>query len=159
MFAVAHFLGWFVKAVMLRSWKMCWFISGLWEIGEIIFAGMLPSFKECWWDQFLLDLLLCNGLGIACGVKLCTYLELKQYKWEGTLNIPHRRGLLKRAVLQFTPESWTVVQWLPFESPRRFLSIFCLTMAFLVAEMNSFLLKHIFKVPASDSVNFWRLVF
>jgi len=158
LFVVAHFLGWLVKAVMLRSWKMCWFISGLWEMGEVIFATMLPNFAECWWDQFLLDFLLSNGLGIICGFKLCTYLELKLYEWDGIMSIPNRRGQIKRAALQFTPESWTVVEWLPLESPRRFLSLFFLTIAFLVAELNTFLLKHIFKIPSSDMMNFWRLV-
>ena len=32
---------------------------------------------ECWWDQWLLDVLLANGLGIYIGLKLATYLETK----------------------------------------------------------------------------------
>ena len=36
---------------------------------------------ECWWDQVFLDVLICNGLGIYVGRKLCDYLEFKQYSW------------------------------------------------------------------------------
>jgi len=158
LFVVAHFFGWLVKAIMLRSSRICWFISGLWELSEVIFSQMLPNFAECWWDQLGLDFLICNGLGIVVGGWLCGIFDLREYRWEGILRLPRKRDKIKRAFLQFTPASWTVVEWDPLESPRRFLMVLVLIYGCLLVELNTFLLKHIFRVPSSDSINFWRLV-
>lgn len=38
---------------------------------------------ECWWDQIILDVLLCNALGIEVGIWLCKQLEVKEYRWSG----------------------------------------------------------------------------
>ncbi|VDQ04428.1 unnamed protein product [Trichobilharzia regenti] len=63
----------------------------------------MPNFSECWWDSLILDVLVCNGLGIQCGMWLCRWLEMRDYKWDSIRNIPSARGKLKRAFLQFTP--------------------------------------------------------
>lgn len=98
-----------------------------------MFAHLLPNFVECWyvstfflfeyslihhplisinrWDAIVLDILLCNGLGIWVGMKLCQYLEMREYKWESIKDIHSTSDKIKRAVLQFTPESWTHVRW------------------------------------------------
>jgi hypothetical protein len=41
------------------------------------------------------------------------YLEAKHYSWAGIADIPGLKGKARRALLQFTPESWTVVDWEP----------------------------------------------
>lgn len=46
------------------------------------FRHLLPNFYECWWDAFLLDVLLCNGLGIWLGMWICRRLEMRNYHWE-----------------------------------------------------------------------------
>ena len=28
---------------------------------------LLPNFNECWWDRWLLDVLICNNIGIVAG--------------------------------------------------------------------------------------------
>lgn len=33
-------------------------------------------------------MLVCNGLGIYCGMKTLEWLSLKTYKWQGLWNIP-----------------------------------------------------------------------
>lgn len=53
----------------------------MWEITEVTFAHLLPNFIECWWDALILDVLVCNGLGIWCGLKICKMLEMREYKW------------------------------------------------------------------------------
>lgn len=58
-----------------------WAISIMWEITEIAFAHLLPNFVECWWDALILDVVLCNGFGIWCGLKICKILEMREYKW------------------------------------------------------------------------------
>lgn len=49
---------------------------------QIAFSHLLENFKECWWDSILLDILICNGLGIHFGLYLCQKLEMRKYYWE-----------------------------------------------------------------------------
>ena len=36
----------------------------------MVFGHLLPNFYECWWDNMILDVLLCNGLGIFTGMQV-----------------------------------------------------------------------------------------
>lgn len=72
-------------------------------LSKVAFSHILPNFNECWWDSLILDILVCNGLGIQCGMWLCRWLEMRDYQWDSIRNIPSARGKLKRAFLQFTP--------------------------------------------------------
>ena len=73
--------------------------------------------------QWILDFLVCNGLGIVCGMMTCHYLEMKSYHWRGLWKIPTLKGKLKRAVGQFTPYSWTTYQWGYTDSFKRFVFV------------------------------------
>lgn len=149
-FALGHFLGWAFKAVLIRHMGILWAISVMWEITEVAFAHLLPNFVECWWDALILDVLLCNGFGIWCGLKFCKILEMREYKWVSIRDISSTTGKIKRAVLQFTPESWTAVRWLdPKSTYMRFLAVAQLVLFWQVTELNTFFLKHIFEMPPS----------
>lgn len=149
-FALGHFLGWAFKAVLIRHMGILWAISIMWEITEVAFAHLLPNFVECWWDALILDVLLCNGFGIWCGLKFCKILEMREYKWVSIRDISSTTGKIKRAVLQFTPESWTAVRWLdPKSTYMRFLAVAQLVLFWQVTELNTFFLKHIFEMPPS----------
>lgn len=131
----------------------------MWEITEIAFAHLLPNFVECWWDAVILDVILCNGFGIWCGLKLCQLLEMREYKWASLKEISTTRGKLKRAVMQFTPESWTHVRWLdPKCTYMRFLAVCQLVIFWQVTELNTFFLKHIFEMPPSHPLVIGRLL-
>lgn len=69
------------QAILIRHMGILWAISIMWEITEIAFAHLLPNFVECWWDALILDVVLCNGFGIWCGLKICKILEMREYKW------------------------------------------------------------------------------
>ncbi|CAH8553880.1 unnamed protein product [Schistosoma turkestanicum] len=158
-FALAHFCGWLIKAVLLRHHIIAWTLSINWEITEVAFSHILPNFNECWWDSLILDILVCNGLGIQCGMWLCRWLEMRDYQWDSIRNIPSTRGKLKRAFLQFTPRSWIPTRWLHPDSS--ILRSFLLTQLILVwqlAELNSFFLKHIFIVKPSHILTQLRLL-
>lgn len=107
-FAVAHFFGWVVKAILLRHRIIAWTLSITWEITEVAFAHILPNFSECWWDSLFLDVLVCNGLGIQLGMWLCKWLEMRNYEWESIRNISSTKGKLKRVFLQFTPSRFVL---------------------------------------------------
>ena len=67
-------------------------------------------------------------------------------------------GKIKRAVLQFTPSSWTPVRWLdPNCTYMRFVAICQLVLFWQVSELNTFFLKHIFEMPPSHPIVVARL--
>ncbi|KAG5441338.1 Phosphatidylserine synthase 2 [Clonorchis sinensis] len=158
-FALAHFAGWVVKTILLRHRMIAWTLSINWEITEIAFSHILPNFNECWWDSLLLDVLICNGLGIEVGMLLCRWLEIRDYRWDSIRDIRGARGKLKRAVLQFTPGSWTYTRWLHRDSSvlRSFL-LSQLIIVWQLAELNSFFLKHVFIVKPSHPLTQLRLL-
>lgn len=58
-----------------------WAISAMWEITEVQFAHLLPNFVECWWDALILDVIICNGIGIWVGLRICKLMEMREFKW------------------------------------------------------------------------------
>ncbi|KAJ8918419.1 hypothetical protein NQ315_008116 [Exocentrus adspersus] len=158
-FALGHFLGWLFKAILIRHMGILWAISIMWEITELAFAHLLPNFIECWWDALLLDVIICNGLGIWCGLKICQILEMREYKWVGIKDIHSTTGKIKRAMLQFTPESWISVRWLdPKCSYMRIVALCQLVLFWQTSELNTFFLKHVFELPASHPLVTARLI-
>lgn len=158
-FAFGHFFGWAMKAMLVRHYGICWTISVTWEITEMAFAHLLPNFKECWWDAIVLDVLLCNGLGIWFGMRICEKLEMRSYKWESIKDIQTTTGKIRRALLQFTPASWTHVRWMdPACTYMRFLAVTELVIFWQVTELNTFFLKHIFEVPPDHPLSVARLM-
>jgi phosphatidylserine synthase 1 len=157
-FAVGHFLGWGMKALLIRHAIICWYISIAWELTEVVFAHLLPNFQECWWDAIFLDIILCNGLGILFGMSVCKVLEMRSFHWESIRSIPTARGKFKRAVLQFTPESWLKVEWLNSFALRRIIAIYAFLMIWLISELNTFFLKHVFAVDTTHPLVFWRVI-
>lgn len=157
-FAVGHYLGWVMKALLIRHQIICWYISIAWELTEIFFSHLLPNFQECWWDIIFLDIIVCNGFGIFCGIQLARFFEIRVYHWESIKDIKTARGKVKRAVLQFTPESWIKVDWYHNVAFRRTLSIYAFVMIWLITELNTFFLKHIFAIDTSHPMVSWRLV-
>lgn len=88
----------------------------MFEVLEYTLEHQLPNFSECWWDhvsftfsfyfhlsvslpvkqslscsQWIMDALVCNGLGIYLGMKTLNYLSMKTYHWRGMWNIPSYR--------------------------------------------------------------------
>ncbi|PSN46293.1 Phosphatidylserine synthase 1 [Blattella germanica] len=158
-FAWGHFLGWTFKAILVRHFGILWAISIMWEFTEIAFAHLLPNFVECWWDALILDVIVCNGLGIMVGLKICKILEMREYKWVSIRDIHSTSGKIKRAVLQFTPGSWTHVRWLdPTCTYMRFFALCQMVIFWQVSELNTFFLKHIFEMPPSHPLVIARLV-
>lgn len=159
-FAVGHFLGWLFKALLIRHAGILWAISCMWEITEIAFSHLLPNFIECWWDTIILDVIVCNGLGIWCGLKICQILEMRKYRWVGIRDIHSTTGKIKRAVLQFTPESWTSVRWLDPKCSYMRIFAFCqLVLFWQTSELNTFFLKHVFELPPNHPFVIYRLIF
>uniref|UniRef100_A0A4W6DWV1 Phosphatidylserine synthase n=1 Tax=Lates calcarifer TaxID=8187 RepID=A0A4W6DWV1_LATCA len=158
-FAFGHFAGWAMKALLIRSYGLCWTISITWELTELFFMHLLPNFAECWWDQVILDILLCNGGGIWLGMTVCRFLEMRTYHWASIKEIHSTTGKIKRAVLQFTPASWTYVRWFdPKSSFQRLAGIYLFMILWQLTELNTFFLKHIFVFQASHPLSWCRIL-
>ncbi|KAB1251287.1 Phosphatidylserine synthase 2 [Camelus dromedarius] len=106
-----------------------------------------------------MDVLVCNGLGIYCGMKTLEWLSLKTYKWQGLWNIPTYKGKMKRIAFQFTPYSWVRFEWKPASSLRRWLAVCGIVLVFLLAELNTFYLKFVLWLPPEHCLVLLRLVF
>lgn len=156
-FALAHFLGWMVKAFMLRNRVYCWVISIMWEMIELSLIYMQPNFAECWWDSLIMDVLLCNGIGIEVGIQLVRLFEMREFAWSGVFSIPTVRGKVKRALLQFSPESWQHLEWEGTHSIKRWLGAIFVILMLQCIELSGFLLKTTFWLPIECDLNLYRL--
>lgn len=73
-------------------------------------------------------------------------------------DIQSTTGKIKRAVLQFTPGSWTHVRWLdPKCTYMRFFALCQLVVFWQISELNTFFLKHIFEMPPAHFLVVGRL--
>jgi len=158
-FAFGHYWGWGMKALVIRHYGLLWSISVMWELTEMVFGHLLPNFYECWWDNLVLDVLICNGLGIFTGMQVCKFLEMREYKWESIKNISGAKGKFKRALLQLTPESWSAVRWLdPQSGYMRLIAVIQFMLIWQMVELNTFFIKHIFPMPAEHPICVFRIL-
>jgi phosphatidylserine synthase 1 len=73
-------------------------------------------------------------------------------------NIQSTTLKIRRAILQFTPASWTHVHWLdPSCTYVRFLAVTQLVLFWQFTELNTFFLKHIFEVPPAHPLSVGRI--
>lgn len=159
-FIIAHLLGWFGKAFLFRDVYISWAWSILFELCELTFAHILPNFAECWWDQIILDILLCNGIGIWLGHLVMNWLNMKPYNWTGMKHdtAPQGFGLLG-AFRQFAPRELTPYNWEVFSSAKRFFSVLMVFVLAASIELNCFFLKAALWHPPSHPIVTIRLVF
>lgn len=157
-FFVAHVLGWWCKAIMIRNGTLLWILSVGFEMMEVTFKHMLPNFNECWWDSIILDILICNWFGIWAGMKTVRYFDGKTYDWVGLSHQPDILAKVKRSLGQFTPAYWDKDEWQPFSGPLRFVQVLELVIVILTAELNGFFLKFCLWAPPSNPLNTYRLL-
>eukprot|EP01102_Stenamoeba_stenopodia_P009074 TRINITY_DN2659_c0_g1_i2.p1 TRINITY_DN2659_c0_g1~~TRINITY_DN2659_c0_g1_i2.p1 ORF type:complete len:258 (+),score=36.83 TRINITY_DN2659_c0_g1_i2:477-1250(+) len=159
-----------MKMLVVRDVYLIWGLSVLFEIMEYTFEDILHNFRECWWDHFILDVLICNGLGIALGSWTCKYLRMKEYNWMGApsstsksdSNSQTRRkmslkSMMKSVLSRFTPVSFEDYQWAIFSCPKRFCYMLGLIICFEIVELNAFFLKALLWLPPPHFINLIRL--
>ncbi|KAG6396604.1 hypothetical protein SASPL_142757 [Salvia splendens] len=157
-FVLAHILGWWGKAIMIRNQPLLWVLSIGFELMELTFRHMLPNFNECWWDSIILDIFICNWFGIWSGMRTVRYFDGRTYEWVGISQQPNIMGKVKRTLGQFTPAMWDKDEWHPFLGPFRFVQVLSLCIVFLTVELNTFFLKFCLWVPPRNPIIVYRLV-
>jgi len=157
-FVLAHLLGWFGRALILRDYWFCWILSVLFEFCEYTFQHLLPNFIECWWDHWILDVLVCNWAGIYIGMKTCKYFEMKHYSWRGFNEIETTKGKIKRVAQQFTPHHWTKFEWGMTKSFKNFVAVILMLIFAIQLDLNGFFLKYLLWIPSEHIYVTLRLV-
>lgn len=157
-FVIAHTLGWWAKALILRNNVMLWTISILFEFMEQTFQHMLPNFNECWWDSWILDVLVCNNIGIITGLWTIKWFGSQTYNWRGISAQPTYGAKAKRSLMQFLPYSLDRFEWRVFSSPVRLLLSLVPVVIFLTFEVHAFFLKFVLWVPPLNPMNTIRLL-
>ncbi|KAJ3731451.1 phosphatidyl serine synthase-domain-containing protein [Lentinula guzmanii] len=175
-FCLAHTLGWFGKAMILRDYWFCWILSIAFELAEYSLQHQLANFAECWWDhvsifvllcdyhfvhnmQWILDVLVCNWLGTYLGMKVCQYLEVKPYEWRGIRQTRGLRSKARRVLSQFSPHDFTAFKWGTATDFTHFFSVVLLLSVFLAAELNPFYLKTLLWMEPDHPFVISRLAF
>ncbi|KAJ7606564.1 phosphatidyl serine synthase-domain-containing protein [Mycena polygramma] len=158
-FCVAHALGWFGKAMILRDYWFCWILSIAFELAEYSLQHQLPNFAECWWDHWILDVLLCNWIGTYLGMKTCQYFEVKPYEWRGLRATRGLRGKARRVLGQLGPHDFTKFKWGTASSFTHYFSVVLLLAVFLAAELNPFYLKSLLWMEPDHPFVIMRLAF
>ncbi|KAJ6508243.1 phosphatidyl serine synthase-domain-containing protein [Mycena sanguinolenta] len=158
-FCVAHALGWFGKAMILRDYWFCWILSIAFELAEYSLAHQLPNFNECWWDHWILDVLLCNWAGAYLGMRVCGYFEVKPYSWRGLRETRGLRSKARRVISQFSPHDFTAFKWGTASSFTHYVAVVLLLAVFLAAELNPFYLKSLLWLEPEHPIVILRLAF
>lgn len=156
-FVPAHIIGWYLKALILRDYWILWIVSIGFEFMEYLLEFQLPNFAECWWDHWIMDVLVCNAIGIWAGIKTCEYFEMRIYSWQGWSEIQGVKGKMKRTIQQFTPASWTPFHWGATRNIKNYLIALLVIVSFLLGELNCFYLKYLLWIPPNHYLNLIRL--
>ncbi|SJL07899.1 related to Phosphatidylserine synthase 2 [Armillaria ostoyae] len=158
-FCVAHTLGWFGKAMILRDYWFCWILSIAFELAEYSLQHQLANFAECWWDHWVLDVLICNWVGTYLGMKVCQVLEVKPYEWRGLRQHRGLRSKARRVLSQFSPHDFTAFKWGTASSFMHYIIVVLLLAVFLAAELNPFYLKTLLWMEPDHPIVIMRLAF
>ena len=159
-FMLAHLIGWWMKMIIVRDVKLCWFLSILFEFMEISLKHQLPNFAECWWDSWILDVIVCNGGGIYLGYLTCRFCDMKEYHWgmgKDHRNESHTFSSLSRPALQLTPYSWVNYKWEMFSSTKNFISVLWYIIFVNLVDLSNFYLKFILYMPSDHWTLFIRV--
>jgi len=155
-FVIFHLTGWWAKAIVFRDYWMSFVLSVTFEILEYSLEHQLPNFGECWWDHWILDAIICNGLGIWLGIKTLEFLESKTYDWRDLWSIPGSRGKVVRVLSQFTPYSWTKFDWGYTEDVNRWFAVIGICASIMIYDLNTFYLKAVLWIPPPHPANVYR---
>lgn len=158
LYIVCHWFGWWSKMLIFRDAYICIFLSVTFEWLELSFKHWVINFTECWWDSLILDVLLCNIIGIILGHLTCKYLELGSFRWFGKYKKSYYRSELAKIFALFSPNEWSNYKWQMFDSLANFLgTLWAISMSHII-DINHFFLKFILWIPVDHWVLLVRII-
>ena len=156
-FIIAHAMGYWAKALLIRDWRIVTVVSLGFEVIEVSLQHILPNFKECWWDHLLADALICNFGGTMLGLLTLKLIGAKKYHWVKVKDIPSVRGKAQRLLTQFAPREMDPFEWHVFSSFKRFTCVLLLVVTFFIQEVNAFTMKNVLRMPSNHHLVIIRL--
>ncbi|CAJ1380790.1 unnamed protein product [Effrenium voratum] len=153
-FIPAHAIGWMIKGLLVRDRFLLWTMSVGWELLEIALIYAVPNFNECWWDQWILDVLVCNAVGIELGMYICRYLRIKEYRWSGIMSLP-----TLRSKIMMLSQYQGALQWEDSSTIARCLRAHAMLLVTSLIDLNGFILKLNLWIPTEHPGNVWRPFF
>uniref|UniRef100_A0A1I8FI86 Phosphatidylserine synthase n=1 Tax=Macrostomum lignano TaxID=282301 RepID=A0A1I8FI86_9PLAT len=112
---------------------------------------LLPNFSECWWDHWIMDFLLCNGLGIVMGMKTWQLPVIEALLLDLNVEHPGLQGQTEAVRAAVHAYRWTDFELDADKSFRRWVIMLMVIAMFLLAEVNTFYLKYVLWVPLRTS--------
>jgi len=118
-FMPCHFIGWLVAVLFLKDWKVVVGMFMVDELLEVWWAPAYPNFVECWWDTVILDILLCNTLGMLMGLAILRYYNVETQDLLGGWRQSPRRAIWFYSVVGTRPFlflnllAWKNGMWVP----------------------------------------------
>lgn len=154
-YMLIHFVGWVYKMIFVRDVYMCWFLSVTWELIELSLRHWINNFYECWWDSLILDIFLCNGLGIYIGSKICSYFESRDYKdW---ISEKYKMTKVRYYLKYLLPNTWVKHEWNTFSSFKGYISSLWLMAVLHLVDLSNFMLKWVIWIPPSHNLLLVRI--
>ena len=148
MYIVSHWFGWWFKTLIFRDAYICMYMSVSFEALELTFKHWLPNFAECWWDSLILDIMLCNMIGIILGHLTCKYLEMGHFMWFGIHKKSYYTNELSKIFSLLQPNEWSNYNWHMFDSLSNFLGVIWIIVTNDVMDINNFFLKYTLWIPS-----------
>ncbi|XP_014670162.1 PREDICTED: phosphatidylserine synthase 2-like [Priapulus caudatus] len=106
-------------------------------------------------NSWILDVLLCNGLGIYMGMLTLDYLQIKPHHWRSLRSLQRDTPTCRRH--RFSPYRLMEFDLRPTGSLRRWLAMLVLIFMALLAEVNTFYLMLVLWIPAAHTLAIVRL--
>ncbi|KAF7683155.1 Phosphatidylserine synthase 2 [Astathelohania contejeani] len=171
-YILAHLFGFFAKALIFRDYFFCWLISILFEIMEYTLVHHHPNFSECWWDHWVLDVLICNSVGIWMGISVCKYFNMKLFNWRRNIRLVGYQGndMYQRAIDRYkicvhrrvslinNHKGSNVKDFIRKNFLWNYITITLLSSVTMIAELNIFYLKAELWVPPDHPLIIARLL-
>lgn len=132
---LGHFFGYWLKFLIIRDTSACFLIGLMYEVFQRCFQHWIPNFNECWWDYFLLDICICNSLGILMGYLTVSVVNTEFFSWARK----HEAILRQR-------------KWEMYKSVPRYLGLVNISIFVCCVDLMNFFIKLIFWVPANHKL-------
>merc|ERR1712232_480830 len=137
--------------------RLCLVYSTMFELTELSLQFLIPEFQECWWDSVFLDWACSNLLGMALGHLTLQLLSLALREEPHTpLRLFGGRVNFRRMLFQFLPFTMLSYTWTPQRNPLQTVLVQFSWQVPLLAELNSFFLINVFKIPRGHWFNYIR---